>query len=50
MIKKITFLATLAVLCGWLGLNALAQDNAASAKVTGEITAAAKKFLALLDK
>ncbi len=49
MIKKIILIAALALGGIWLGLGAFSQGSPATGPATGEIAAAAKKFLASLD-
>ncbi len=49
MIKRITQISTVALLCSCLSFNSQSQSNPAAGGETGEIAAAAKKFLATLD-
>jgi hypothetical protein len=49
MHKRIILGSTLFLFCGWCGVNGFAQGSPPPGKATGEIAAAAKKFLATLD-
>src|SRR5437660_1029711 len=49
MLKKIILASALALFGVWFGLNTFAQHGPATGKATGEIAAAAEKFLATLD-
>ena len=49
MIRKIILPLTLALICGFVRLDSLAQGKPAANKATEEIAAAANKFLVSLD-